>query len=553
MQFRVQLDLLDRKLVSDIVMLSIPIFLYQLVLYVDLNHLQVVVPHYDFAFYAQLADSFTNFGNENKGLFENVLFKKEFNGVAPYHYPEIWYTTILAKCFSMDALKALLFVAFPSMKIAVVAGIFSLFNWDEADWTRRLYYFLLVFITPVFFDFFLRSEYTKYYLGFTQSGVFSYFGNKYLPIYLVALTSMKLYLSNRKEESLIIALISGVFSIGTLPAILGSVVLCLFLLTRSIKRVLPIILVALAIGSFYKFFAVSNVGTYLKQTILVQKIVQHPTSIQHYKTFLFAFVFPYLRLFIFYLPFLGCVVYLVWKRSKPYQLSDLVFVFVLTFIGAFCAAMLTGMLDATQLLYNTLPFVNVFFMYHLSQVKWSIVGIMFLILCTSGSMANNFQNKSSNGEIYSNYHSDFMKQVLNEVDAKSDTSSSVLIAYSLSEQHYQLGVNASRYTTPCFFMNLATKPAYFIDINTFRFDQYFSSSDFINAKNEIKNFRKHRKMENSSVQDVQLDFLRTYQTRFLIVQNGAVISSEFLHLLPVQKVYHDTLSHDVVYCLDWTE
>lgn len=542
-------NLVELSVVKVLFQLSIPVYLYQLLLFTNLDELNFIVPHYDFAFYAQLADSFNNFGHENKGLFENILFKEEFAGVAPYHYPEIWFSAILTKCFSIDSLNALLFLAFPALKIGVLAGIFSLFNWKTASNIQKLNYQLLLFLAPAFFTFFLQSEYTKYYLGFAQSGVFSYFGNKYLPIYLTAILGMKLWMSGRKEASLLVMLLSAVFSIGTAPAIIASVFISFLFFKGRIKALFPVVLFSICLLLFYKAFSVSNVGTYLKKTILIQKIIDQPYLITHYRTFLFAFIFPYLRLFIYYLPY----IFLLLINTKKFSLykpnADVLFVGMITFVGAISAALLTGMLDATQLLYNTLPIATIFFIVHLSRIKSQLLLLIILVVCTTSNMYNNFMNKESNGFAYNHYDANFRKTVLAKVD--SIPRSYEVIAYSLSEKNYQLGVNASRYLTPCFFMNLAKTPAYYIDINTFRFDQYFSCSDFINAKNEIKNYKNRLGLNGSSDSHIQYRFLKEFKVHYLVLQEGTKISPRLIESLPIVTSQHDGLTHDVLYELKW--
>jgi hypothetical protein len=549
-RIKLSLNLIEKELLQIAFLLSIPIFLYQFSLYSDFFQLRFIVPHYDFAFYAQLSDSFLNFGNENKGLYENVLFPKEFNGVAPYHYPEIWFTAFVSKCFHIDSLKALLFVAFPAIRIAVVAGLFSMFQFNQkSKKTQQVFFVLLLFITPVFFEFFLRSEYTKYYLGFTQSGVFSYFGNKYQPIYLVAILATKLYYSGRTRDALIVLLLSGLFSIGTLPAIGATVSLMYMYHTKSFKRTIPVILFLLTIPVFYKLFSVSNVTTYLKKTILVQKIIAEPTQIIYYKTALFALVFPYLRLIIFYFPFI-IIIWFNRTRLKFKSISGvLVFAVMLTAIGASSAALLTGMLDAGQLLYNCLPIVNVLFIYHLSNIniKWPMIAVLLILV--SGSFINNFQNKFSNGANYNIYQASFTSDALQMID--EGAADYELVAFSMSEKNYRSGVNASRYNTPCFFMNLATKPCYFVDVNTFRFDQYFKESDFANAKNEIKNYRQQHLLSDQTEAEVQYQFLRDNKARFLVIQDSSVISTDLLKSLNCKRSLKDSLTGDIIYELIW--
>jgi hypothetical protein len=147
------------------------------------------------------------------------------------------------------------------------------------------------------------------------------------------------------------------------------------------------------------------------------------------------------------------------------------------------------------------------------------------------------------------YQTSFTSDALQMVD--EGPADYELVAFSMSEKNYRSGVNASRYNTPCFFLNLAKKPCYFVDVNTFRFDQYFRESDFANAKNEIKNYRQQHLLSTQTEAEVQYQFLRDNKARFLVIQDSSVISTDLLKSLNSKRSLRDSLTGDIIYELMW--
>jgi hypothetical protein len=511
---------------------------------------EFLTPGFDFLFYSGIGGSLTEYGVENKDMVLNGLYPKEFFGVTPYHYFELWLCGFSAWIFKISPVKALMLVVFPLLKTTVCIGVLSLTEELKINTgLRYLLGILLLGVSGVYFPFFDSFEITRYYIGYTQSGVLT-FGLKYLPIYLISLKALRAFLSGKFEKSLIFLLLAPLVSIGTAPGILSVVFLfSLYFAFRSQKFiVLNFVLgTIIYLMFFYTYFKNPYVIKYLENVVLYKKIICDFSNILLFKKLFFNFLFPFVRFIIIFFPFivfLTISIFSVKNHKTEKMIFPLaIFIFLLMLSGSIMAASTSGMLDNNQLLYNLLPFTITaiwgFFVVLLSFPNKMSLVFTFLLCVFIANFYHSYPLLISGTE--NNQHSaSFRKECIFELE-KYNTRQ--IVGYSLSDKNYSVGVLESIYKTPCFFLNLNSNGVNLVDINTSRFKLFSDTSDYVLGKNDMKYFE--QKFEKGTPENIiQTEFIRHYNIKFLYFRNGSVISPKFLNGLKIIKHFKDKITGD---------
>jgi hypothetical protein len=199
-------------------LIILPIGVIQFLLQYDLSTLTPYLPSDDILLYGSFANGLVQFGNENKYEALSQLYPHLFSGMAPYHYYEIWFTSLIGFITGKSYAMVIQMVVYPYLIWLFILGIISAFEHFNKSLQKKHYIFsiLLLFIGPVYFstyetifhdgDFFPSTVFTI--SGFVkQTLAFSYYGQKHLPVYIFALLSFLFLLKQRYNASLISGLL----------------------------------------------------------------------------------------------------------------------------------------------------------------------------------------------------------------------------------------------------------------------------------------------------------------------------------------------------------
>jgi len=513
------------------------------------------VPHFDFLFYSNISSSLIQFGNENKDMALNYIFPETFDGITPYHYFELWLTSFYSVLFQQSTLLVLLFVIYPILKTTIFFGILLLI---ENHQSIRIHHFIISFlllsISSIYMGFYGKFELTKYYIGYTQSGILSFFGHKYLPLYMVAILCLKNYSIKNFSNVLLLLLFAAIFSIGTAPAIFATIVTLSFLYARQTKSYTLFLMIIFFIVSFilfYKLNTLNTVSNYLNNVVLFKRIIANPKSVLLYKELLFSCIFPAVRLVLTLLPF---VFFIFFVRIKTITISNffsnklIFFTILLSTYSIIASALNNGMLDSGQLLYNILPFINCVFIYIFVVLVTKMNRItMYALLFLSATLFLNINHSSqikASPSDYNSYSENFKISCLHEV---SQNNSYSIIGYSLGEDNYKLGSLMSCYKTPGFFLTWSKKGVSFFDLNSERISNI--TSDYSLAKFEMQMYRNKTLNKFCSKEELILRFIKEYKIKFFFVQNKSTLSTNFFKQLKIKRNYTDPYTNDRFYVL----
>lgn len=538
----------------------VPFYIFEFFYFVKTGEFNFVVTHLDFNDYAITSKSIAEFGNENRYYALNHLYPKDYNGVSPYHYFELWFSIMISKLFSISPIKALILVSYPCAKAILFVSIINLakFILKESLIVCIFASLFLMFISGVYMPFYEEYELTKYFIGYTQSGAMAW-GKKYLIIYIISVASLMHFLQKKHTEALIILMVLPILSIGTAPATFASVGCLLLFLAfkeRKIKDLSSYAIVVVLFVAFYKLFTVretiNNVGNYA----LFSLILSAPLDISLYKKFVFYAVFPFIRTIIIYSPYLLIILYLNYvSRRANKKLNDIEIILyslicLLLFFGSIGSALLNGIYDSGQLLYNILPLINLIIgtliLIRLSYINKITTYIFTFIPLALFHLFNNHEVfKDWTPKDY-NIHSDLFKKDcigLLEVSPQSE-----VIAFVMRDEFYDKGPIVSRYSNPCYFLQFNSKGCYFIDINILK---SFSRPENLSAV-EVSTFKgiyeyavfSEKNRASSNDFKIQNHFLKQFKVSYLYLQNGADLPENFEKSFKINKAINDSITGD---------
>ncbi len=338
------------------------------------------VPHFDFLYYGKLSKYMVEYGAENRLFLLNQLIENATGVRQPYHYPELWVNGILVKMTGASSVKLLLFSTFPLLKAITCSSIFLLSVGESKQLFRfrtALIAVSILTISGFYFPFYNSSELLKYFDGITQTGFFMTFGKKYVLIYLIAAISIFYYYQKEKYvEFLLLLSIIPIFSIGCLPSVCAIEVLFPIYLVFSKKigwkNLIPIytnqVLIIGFIGIYYSLNGLSELNNTLSDTALISRLIHQPT-IALFKTFFFSAFFSGLRFFLFFLPYLGILIYLRFHKIKTLLTSSIVM--ISSMLGGLMAVGLSvGILDNGQFFYNSIPILILLIAFEISKALY---------------------------------------------------------------------------------------------------------------------------------------------------------------------------------------
>ncbi len=542
----------------------LPVFvivLIQFILHVDLTSLQPYMPSDDIHLYASNAYSFLENGHENYNGILSQLYPELFAGMNPYHYYEIWFTSMLTFISGLSGVYIMLFIINPYLVWLFYTGILSILEHyvPEIKIKHHIIAFLLLFIGPLYFgfyetlfhdgEFFQTTVFTI--VGFVkQTLAFSYFGQKHLPVYIFSLLAFLLFIKQNNKLGVLIALILPIISFGTFAGVFGGFGI-LFLINKRFRLksnftlLFTLLIGFMTITTLFKIGASPEIS---KHSFYINDFLKYLNIKGEIMRVFAKIVGPLIWFSILYIPY----IILFWyyrnelKKHSEYKFF-LQFIIFSFFSGAVFTTLLQGM-SSDQFLTNLLPIYNVIiilllvYLYYTISNKKIIIFVSSFIILVNVLFILNFHSLVQK-KINQEYSPSVIELVSQELKKEKK---SPFIAYILADSLVQ------KLPSPNWYPYRPGKPFilenYFnivsIDYPYVKYDRN-SSSILFAYHNQIRFFLKDSIVPDSSFGVQQSAFLKAKSIRWLFCGKGAVIKPEVQNL--IEQSYYDKVSGET-YC-----
>ena len=546
---------LNQKTLQSI-FLIIPIIIIQFLLQFDLSKLTPFLPSADILEYATFASSMAQFGNENKYEALNQLYPHLFSGVGPYHYYEIWFTSLLGNLTSKSYALLLQLVVYPYLIWLFTLGILSVFEQYTTKITIKEYAlcFLFLFIGPVYLsiyqsifndgDFFSSTVFTV--PGFVkQTLAYSYYGQKHLPVYIFGILSFLFLLRKDYINSILIGLMTSVCSFGTFPGVFGAFGL-LFLFKKELQTKFNFILfcviglISILIMSSFKM----GINTEISQkTFYVHDFLQYLNLKGEMIRLATKIVVPFLWLTILYFPFL-VLFYL--NRKLIFGIKEFKWLYFLIgglFISGSLFISLVQGLNSDQFLTNLIPLFNIaiiltiIHLYFRCSAKKITIAIVSVSLFANILFLVSYYYKGSvpTNQLYN-------EKIITKVQQKlKHTKKTDLIAYLLSDQIINTKPPSNWYGEKPGKIFILENYFNLVNIN-YPYTSYKRNTSSIAfcPDNQMRFYLKDKKVPNENFGKIQVDFLKQHKIKWIFCGKGTTISKD-IRLL-IETTFYDTVS-----------
>ncbi len=180
----------------------------------------------DAVWYSQIADSLANTGQENtfRGLNE---IDKEYHGLIPYHYFELWLIAFGSRLFQCNTLYFLELVALPFFGILLYWAYEVLFRTflPRFRWFYPFVLFLFLFSSVIYLEFFTRfrfGDFIPYHFIYGDHSL-AYFNFKQMIVEVFLLLSILTWQRKNYYLTIIIILFLPIVNFLSAPSVLGGV------------------------------------------------------------------------------------------------------------------------------------------------------------------------------------------------------------------------------------------------------------------------------------------------------------------------------------------
>lgn len=543
------------------ILLIFPIILIQFFLNFDITDLQLYVPSSDIIQYASYANGLVQYGSENKFEALNVLYPELFNGMSPYHYYEIWFTSLIGSVCKLSFVFTLQLIVYPYLIWLFVLGIASTFEHYQTKLSLKEYglCFLLLFIGPVYLsvyeqlfndgEFFQSTVFTV--TGFLKQTLsFSYFGQKHLPVSVFGILLFLFILKKQIKPALLVGFLAVVCSFGTLPGIFGSFGF-LFVLQKKYRSkenfllLSGLSLLVILVISLNKMGIDPEVakktfyfGEFLKELNLKGEIMRVITKV----------IGPFLWLSILYFPFILLFTYYRKRLLESSEIRTSLYLSGFLFMtGSLFISTVQG-LNSDQFLTNLVPLFNCILiiscicLYHSFSNKKIMYLVLLSIFLVNSSFIIGFY-KMSNQKAESYYSLATISKVKKELDLETNKP---VIAYLLNDHIVQTKPVSNWY--PAKPGKLLSLSNYFnlvnIDYPYIKYEKNSSSIAFC-PENQMRFFLNDKFVPKDDFDKIQIDFLERNSIKWLFVAKGAIIAPEIKKL--IETYYIDKMSGEM-YC-----
>jgi hypothetical protein len=512
------------------------LFLLQLAYFVNPLTLQGRIIDADYEFYARLSQFLNDFGIENTNV---SYFKTTDLFAVPYHYTEIWLSSLFSSMYNVHAQYALMLIVFPLLYVATYFGGVMLIKVLREKYSLTVnqkfdpFFALIIFaISTAAFIYPTSIEALKMDVWVLR--VYEY--HKLSIIYpFVILLILSLIRGNLVYISLITAFLA-VNQLSVAPAMfLSSGVFFLIIafnrkytFLEFIKLVTPMVVIVLFFLCFYTLFGgKSNVA------LSVDEMFAQFFTIKYYKIAFNIFVKMFLQIMITTIPLL-----LFYKtiRQNIYLRHTVLFIGVLIVFSITSWAVVHEMHDSVQLfgnIYNVMVNVFIFILLSIAWIKVEIKKYSVIIILFLAIFAVNY------GLSETKLKPDFYQEVSTNLKIELGDESVTFVYYRDSSEyqtyfskfenvwlgglHNLMRVNKS--------LKAICLSVYSIPLSSKVEEKFFAANPFVKYIEQQKIKRNY-----TSLIDSQQEFIKTNDIKFLLMSNGRSVPHELVTLFSEKEV-----------------
>lgn len=544
----------------------LPIYLIQFYLNYDFTKGKLYLISDDIYDYASTSYQLVHYGIENRTSMFSIFYPELFKGVQPYHYFELWLNGLFSSIFGGSYAFNLLFFTYPILIWIYILVLLAIIEHFKLLKYRFILLFVSLFVGPNFFgfydqlfnggNFFDSSVFTI--PGFVkQTLVFSFYGQKHLPVYIFSGLLILGILKFNFRILLFSFCLLLLSSVGVFPGVVSGFFLVWVLLfhfqRKYIIYALPFILVLFLYVLFYTFF---GFGVSEEVSIKTNYFSYFLTNLNWKGEFIRIIeklTFPFIWFLILYFPYF-LILYL-FKIPINKKFKTLIFFIIISYFGGALFTLFLYGLNSDQFVTNLLPIYNIsctcFLLYGLSYLietsKQTKIFVFFVVLCFT-SLTNIFNLfsfhftpsfKRVNTDVYS-------LRTQNRLITRLKIDSPKYIAVILSPTVLRTYHPAVQYpflpAKYCFDHNFFN----YLDLNFPYYKYKFSSaSNIFSPRNQMKYYLKNKNISKESFEKVQLRFLKENKINWIFCSKGANLP---LSLFPyVTECIFDSISKEHYY------
>jgi hypothetical protein len=544
-------------------LLIIPIVLIQFLLHFDLKVFTPFLPSDDILLYSGFSNSIVQFGNENRYEALNFLYPQLFSGISPYHFYEIWFTSLIGHITGKSYSFILLLVVYPYLVWLTVLGISSVMEhvFKHMKIKHYIFLFLFLFIGPVYIrnyefifndgNFFESTVFTI--TGFAKQTLpFSYYGQKHLPVYIFCIMSFLFLLKYNYKLFIIVGLFMSVCAFGTIIGVFGAFCM-LFIFENKMRQKENIMLICLTSIAFLLIIVVFKMGInneISQKTLYLNDFLKHLNLKGEITRFATKIAAPLVWFSILYLPFI--VITLIYKKNifNNLVLKILALFLIFSFeIGSISLSLFQGM-NSDQFLTNLLPIFNVIIiiaLIHLLKIEntKNITRYFVIIISAINAFFLFSFHQTQQNRIDECYSSETMMQVTKQLKKEKTNP---IIAYILHDSIVK------KYPPLIWYPHKPGK-VYFlknycnmVNIN-YPYERYERNSASIafSAENQMRFFLHGNFVPKEKFGAQQKSFLTKKSIKWLFCSKGVKLSPQIESM--VEKKFEDKLSGEIFYRL----
>jgi hypothetical protein len=476
--------------IKKIIICSIPIYIVACLTIFQNDSFLFQDQHPDFLFYVDFADGILKTGNENIFRESNVFFPELFSGCSPYHYFELWLNVIVNEVFGYSSLVSLCVVTYPILQVVCLIGVIELLGKQLKFRYLLVISFLFLFIEPIYFSFYETNELLKYYSGYVYTSVNLGAGRKLAPVLIFLILFLKLFLENYKKESFYVLAALPVVSVGTLPGIemgLFCYILLLAIRERSLAKYIHLLMFIAIFSISYLLFYKINTIEILKSEIegknIISVVLREGLNWTIFKSFIFKFVFPFVRLLVYTLPYFLLLLLGTKKsdivshyKSETFEFSLLTFFILLS--GAFSVSLAYELTDSGQLLCNLIPILTLWFIMIFSKWlsdkrKYVFLFILFLLNIYNAQF-NYFQGRVNTEFFTKKYRQNLSDSFKHACVEEVQKIKKPRVAYLYENSKMAIEPRFELYYSPALFLEFSNENPESVCINN---PKYINKSD----------------------------------------------------------------------------
>ncbi len=486
----------------------------------------------DYIFYKQVIFNLIN-GQENVSEWANIL-DKDYDGISPYHYFELWLTVLLSKTNKLPVLLNFT-VYIPTLFISIIlfGSVSILENSKNIRIIHLLFATALLFVGQIYLPFYESFFWSGYQHVFTSVGYIPV-SEKLFPFALFGIASFSAFEKKRYSLFLCYLLFLSIASFVATPAVFGAMYfLLLFNLYFKVikdKRIYLLSIFPIIYTIFLILFKQSFDGYVEKNYQFDFSIILQSFTIKNIITF------SILRPSYFLLPVLLLSALLFIKNKLKFVNSFL-------YLSIFYVGLIGGC-SLIAIFYSSDP--NAIQLINLPLYGFSFATIIWLISKLDKKMYLSFILVGSMILINFYYNYNFFYEKLNHNKPYSDKYIAFITNQLPDEKPTPIAAFFSLETPFNFemFNNLGREVAYLDNVGLIRMiNTTFEERESINSFN-VNIFYKFIRDNNYSLEneitEAQIVFFKENKIRHLLIQRGEKISPKIENL--ITESYTDSVS-----------